>query len=363
MDPQHSGAVEAAAGACVEIGGRRLISFAGCDSLGLARHPDVVAAAALALRDCGVGAAASRATTGTWAHHVDLEHALATWLREEDAVLLPSGWLSVQALAGALAPCCDAVIVDVGAHPAVHDASRLTGLPVRTYRHLDGDHARAVAGTDRALIVTDSVDLVHGRLAPLADLAAAAAATGGALLVDDAHGVGVLGPAGRGAVAAAGAEGAHVLVAGSLSKALGAAGGFFAASRATCDAIRSHAHVYAGATPLPPAVAAAACAAVHLAASGDALRERLAGHARRLREGFAALGLTPPEVDVPWLAVHGLPAHRLQALADGLLEAGFLAPRTAYFGAPEGGVVRLVPSAAHEEQHVTALLDALAPLL
>ncbi len=275
--------IDSADGVHVVVQGRRSVSFAGCDSLGLARHPDVVAAAARELAACGLGASASRTTTGTWTSHRRLERALAEWMQTEDAVLLPAGYMAASALSTALARDADLVLLDDAAHPALRDAATFTGLPVREYGHFDAAAATRSAHGARPLVLTDAVDVTAGRTAPLAALSRLVHAARGRLVVDDAHGIGVLGPRGRGTAAAQRATGDRVHVAGSLSKALGAHGGFVAGTKTICDDVRSRFAAYAGATPIPPSTAAAAHVAVQIASRDEALRVPLRANAARLR--------------------------------------------------------------------------------
>jgi len=355
--------LEAADGVHVLVNGRRLLSFAGCDYLGLARRPEVVAAAAEALARCGVGAGASRTTTGTWQEHVDLERALAHWMRTQDCVLLPSGWVAATALAVTLAPKCDVALVDGGAHPALREAARLTGLTVAEFPHFDARAMSRLAAGRRALVFADAVDVVRGAPAPLAAFARAAERCHGYVIVDDAHGLGVLGPRGRGAAAAMKRRSARVVTVGSLSKALGAHGGFVAGTRALCDRVRTQFAGYSGGTPIPPSTAAAATVAVRLAERDESLLRRLRANANSLRRRFAALGLPAPRAGLPWFSVTGLPASRLAAVERSLRREGFLVPHLRYFGAPPGGFLKIALSAAHEAAHVEALGDALARAL
>ncbi len=379
--------IEAASGAEVVVAGRRLTSFAGCDYLGLARDPEVTAAARAARLTHGGGAGASRTTTGTARPHLELEAALARFAGTEDAVALASGWLAAQSLAAALGADARAAagthdarpalrirgaraarrdadvsvaLLDAGAHPALRDAARLSGLPVREYAHFDPAAAVRAAAGDAPLVLTDSVDLACGTVAPLRRLRTLVERSGGHVIVDDAHGVGVLGPGGRGAVAWRGAESPRVHVAGSLSKAFGTHGGFVAGTRELCRAVRTCAASYAGATPIPPAIAAAATVAVRRAAESDTERRRLHRNARRLRARLAALGLRVPAPGLPWFVVDGLPAARLSGISRALLAAGFLVPHLRYFGAPAGGYLKLVATAAHTRddiERVTAALE------
>jgi 7-keto-8-aminopelargonate synthetase-like enzyme len=346
----------------VTIAGRELVSFAGCDSLGLARHAEVIDAAREALARCGVSASASRTTTGTWDEHARLEEALARYMDAEEAVVFPSGWLACQSLVRTLALSTRIVIVDSGAHPGVADAAALARRPHETYARFDATAAsdaaeRHVGG--RPLLVTCTVDLAHGTLAPLAELAVTAAEVAGALVVDDAHGVGVLGANGRGAAEHLGASGEHVHVAGTLSKAFGAQGGFVVGTRALCDAVRNAAPAYSGATGLPPAIAAAARRSVELAADG-ALREQLQSRCAQARERFDALGLAVPPEPVPWMAIHGETTEELRRIESALDDARFLVPFVRYHGAPTQGYLRVAISAAHTPDDIAALADALA---
>jgi 8-amino-7-oxononanoate synthase len=352
--------LDAADGVHVVVGGRRLVSFAGCDYLGLARRREVVAAATKSLARCGLGAGASRTTTGTWRAHLDLEHALARWLRTQDCVLLPSGWVAATALAVTLAPECDVALLDGGAHPALREAARLTGLPVLEFAHFDASDAARLAKSGRLLVLTDAVDVARGEIAPLAALGRLARRSRGHAIADDAHGFGVLGPSGRGAAAAAGAR---VHTVGSLSKALGAHGGFVAGTRSLCARVRCGFAGYAGGTPIPPSTAAAAAVAVRLAARGAALRSKLRANSAHLRRRFRACGLAVPGAGTPWFSVSGLPPARLAAIALDLRRRGFLVPHIRYFGAPEGGLLKIAVTAAHEASQVEALSDALESAL
>jgi 7-keto-8-aminopelargonate synthetase-like enzyme len=174
-------------------------------------------------------------------------------------------------------------------------------------------------------------------------------------VVDEAHAAGVLGRRGRGAAEHARASGAQV--AGSLSKAFGAQGGFVVGSRSLCDAVRAQT-VYAGATPLAPAVAAAAREAVRIARREPELRRRLAKNAARMRRAFRWLGLATPADDVPWFAISG--RRDLAHIARRLADSGFAVPHIRYFGGPKGGQLKVAVSAAHSAADISALGRALA---
>lgn len=359
--------IDSADGVHVECGGRILVSFAGCDLLGLARHPDVVAAAHRALDAYGASASASRTTTGTLAIHRVLERTLAVFFGAKDAVALPAGWLAAQALVRTVAKNADAVLLDDAAHPAVADAAALSGLPVRRYAHFDAAAARRAAkGAGRVLLLTDGVDVARGAVAPLARLAAVAKEARGHLVVDDSHGAGLIGRGGLGSVAHAGAAAPHVHTVGSLSKAFGSQGGFVTGTRRLCDAVRRAAAAYSGATPLAPAAAAAATHAVFLASAENDDPARLAARralVSRMRKHFRRLGLATPAPGLPWFAVTGRPEATLARASQRLAEAGFLVPHLHYFGGPPEGMLKIAVSATHTAEQIDALGAALATAL
>lgn len=349
-------------GAEVVADGRRLVSFAGCDYLGLAKHDDVVAASHAAADFLGTSASASRTTTGTLDVHVALERSLAAYFGTRAAVHLPAGWLAAQAAARALAARCDAVLLDDGSHPALADAAALSGLPVRGFAHFDARAARRAAGRDRVLVLTDAIDVARAALAPLRALASLVGERRGHLVVDDAHGAGVLGPLGRGTCEATGTAGPRVHVVGSLSKAFASQGGFVVGSVATIAAIRERATVVAGATPLAPAAAAAAECALRTAA--DPLhRTLLFRNVRRMRRRLSECGHPVPRVRLPWFLVRvGDTPGSAAAASAALADRGFLVPHFRYFGAPDGGALRITVTAVHRDAHVDALAAALRDL-
>ncbi|MBL8693554.1 MAG: aminotransferase class I/II-fold pyridoxal phosphate-dependent enzyme [Planctomycetes bacterium] len=356
--------VEGHDGPYAKVGGRRLLSFAGCDYLGLARDREVIAAAARALGRYGLSAGASRTTTGSSAEHRLLEEELASWQGCDDAVLLSSGWLSDGAVASALAPEHDGVVLLGAAHPALEAAARDCGLPLERGSWPESS-AGAFCGNaerfQRPLWMTDAHDLARGVAAPLADLARRVQRDGGSLLVDDAHGVGVLGPGGRGTADRDGARGPRIVVAGTLSKALGVQGGFVAASVDLCRRIRERSPAYGGATPIPPALAAAARVALEVARGerGEVRRAHLGSLARLAAERLRPLGFAGSGQE-PWLSCSSGSAEALRRLSEKLSLRGFLVPYLKYSSAHAGGFLRVSISALHESAHVEALAQAVA---
>ena len=272
--------VTARDGIYVERAGRRLISFSCNDYLNLSRHPTVIKAAVDAAERYGTGAGASRLVTGNHPLHAELEARLARLKATDAACVFGSGYLANTGIVPALAGSGDLILADELSHACIHAGAKLSGATVKLYRHADTDHAEALllahrAGHPRALLVTDGVFSMDGDLAPLHDLANVAKRFDAWLLADDAHGLGVVG-GGRGSSFADGNGGpADVpLQMGTLSKAIGAYGGYLCASQAVIDLMYTRARTFIYSTGLPPPVVAAAIAALDIDRTRQGLRRR-----------------------------------------------------------------------------------------
>jgi 8-amino-7-oxononanoate synthase len=283
--------------------------LAGNDYLGLARHPRVVAAATQALRGYGLGATGSRLVRGSTHPHAALEQALAGWLGTGFALVFSSGYLANLGAVRALAQPGGLIVSDAHNHASLIDGCRLAGARTVVVPHASPSAvARALAdrGGGPALVVTESIFSVDGDLAPLAALHTACREHRALLLVDEAHAVGVLGPRGAGAVAAAGLAAApDLVVTATLSKAFGASGGLVAGAPALRTHLLDTGRTFIYDTALPPAVAAGALAALEVIRSGDALRAELRDRVASLVQRMSAAGLPVPAPDG---AVVSLPA-------------------------------------------------------
>jgi 8-amino-7-oxononanoate synthase len=248
--------------------GRRLLSFCCNDYLNLTHHPAVKEAAIEALRVHGVGAGASRLVTGNHPLFAGLEARLARCKESQAACVFGSGYLTNLGVVPTLAGADDLVLIDELSHACLWAGARLSRAAVVAFRHADVGHARTLLAERRrrhrhALIATDGVFSMDGDIAPLPELAALAQAHDAWLLSDDAHGLGVVG-GGRGSSFAHGAKADIPLQMGTLSKAVGAYGGYLCASAAVVDLIRNRARTLIYSTGLPPAMVAAASAALDL---------------------------------------------------------------------------------------------------
>ncbi|WP_333769880.1 8-amino-7-oxononanoate synthase [Streptomyces sp. IBSBF 2435] len=280
-----------------------LLDLAGNDYLGLSRHPEVTRAGADACLRWGAGATGSRLVTGSTALHAELEAEIADFTGFEAALVMASGYAANLAAVTALTGPGSLLVSDAANHASLIDGCRLSRARTEVVPHADTDAVRkALAGkTGPALVVSDSVFSVDGDAAPLAGLAAAARDHGAALLVDDAHGLGVLGDGGRGAPHAAGLAGApDVVCTATLSKALGAQGGVVLGPAAVIDHLVNAARTFIFDTGLAPAAAGAALGALRLLRREPDRAGRALAAARTFHRLLTAAGLdaTAPDACV-----------------------------------------------------------------
>ncbi|SCL32799.1 8-amino-7-oxononanoate synthase [Micromonospora pallida] len=273
-----------------------VIDLAGNDYLGLATHPEVTGAATAALRAYGLGATGSRLVRGSTYVHQDLEDALADWLGTERALVFSSGYLANLGALRALVQPRTLLVSDAHNHASLIDGCRISGAETVVTPHADVaavQAALAAAPGRPAVVVTESVFSVDGDLAPLARLHEVARRHGALLLVDDAHALGVTGPAGAGAVVAAGLAGApDVVVTATLSKSLGGVGGVVAGPAPFVRHLVETGRTFIFDTALPPAMAAGVRAAVELARTRDDLRAELVDRGALTVRRLRAAGLT-----------------------------------------------------------------------
>ncbi|MFI6938893.1 8-amino-7-oxononanoate synthase [Streptomyces sp. NPDC050418] len=283
-----------------------LLDLASNDYLGLTRHPEVVAGAAEAARTWGAGATGSRLVTGTTELHARLEQELAAFCGFEAALVLSSGYAANLAAVTALAPHGTLIVSDASNHASLIDGCRLARGTTAVAAHNDPESVRKALGTHQgpALAVTDSVFSVDGDRAPLAELAAVCRESGAGLLLDDAHGLGVLGEGGRGAAQAAGLAGAPDVVATlTLSKSLGSQGGAVLGPAKVIEHLVNTARTFIFDTGLAPAAAGGALAALRLLRREPARAERAREVASALHSGLTAAGLQAVRPDAAVVSV------------------------------------------------------------
>lgn len=277
-----------------------VVDLAGNDYLGLAAHPAVVGASSSALRAYGLGATGSRLVRGSTALHASLENSLASWLGSSATLVFSSGYLANLAAVRSLAGVCDLIVSDAYNHASLIDGCKISGAPVVVAPHNSPSAVASILDAypgQTAVVVTESVFSVDGDLAPLAELHEITSARGALLLVDDAHALGVRGPAGAGGVVEAGLAGEpDVVVTATLSKSLGAAGGVVAGPAQLHRHLVDTGRTFIYDTALPPAVAAGALAALSVLRSADDRRATLVDRTKRAVERLRAAGL---EVSTP----------------------------------------------------------------
>lgn len=361
--------------------GRRVLLFCSNDYLGLANHPLVVEAMRDAAGRYGVGAGAAHLVTGHRHAHQALEEELAAFTGRRRALLFSTGYMANLGVLGALSGRGGRVYQDRYNHASLLDGSQCVGARLQRYPHRDmatlEQRLQAYRGDTPALVASDTVFSMDGDRAPLASLAALSSRYRAWLLVDDAHGFGVLGPQGRGTLAEQGLDSVQVpVLMATLGKAVGTFGAFVAGDEELIETLVQRARSYIYTTAAPPAVAAATRAALRLIEDGEGLRQRLATLVTRFRDGAGQLGLTPTGVPAePSGADRGNPATPIQPLLLGssrralrasgeLLDAGFVVTAIRPPTVPEGSArLRVTLSAAHTEEQVDRLLNALDRVL
>ncbi|MEU9954223.1 8-amino-7-oxononanoate synthase [Streptomyces sp. NPDC050982] len=302
-----------------------LLDLAGNDYLGLARHPEVTGAAAGAARTWGAGATGSRLVSGSTELHAELERELAEFCGFESALVFSSGYAANLAAVTALAPHGSLVVSDAGNHASLIDGCRLARGTTQVVAHADPDAVRKALGTHAgvAVVVSDTVFSVDGDAAPLTGLAAACRESGAALLVDDAHGLGVLGDGGRGAPHAVGLAGApDVVTTVTLSKSLGSQGGAVLGPAHVIDHLVNAARTFIFDTGLAPAAAGAALAALRLLRREPERATRARAVATTLHERLTAEGLEAVRPDAAVVSVRASSPERAVRWAADCREAG-----------------------------------------
>jgi 8-amino-7-oxononanoate synthase len=353
-------------GTRVRVAGRELRNFCSNDYLGLAQHPALVQAQCAAAREFGAGSGAAHLISGHSLVHQRLEAELADFTGRERALLFSTGYMANLGVLSALGERGEVLLEDRLNHASLIDGASLSGARLVRYAHADAQAAatRVREFPKTSLIASDGVFSMDGDLAPVRELAALAKQQQAWLLIDDAHGLGVLGAHGGGVVELAGLGAAEVpLLIGTLGKAFGSFGAFVAGDAALIDYLLQRARSYIYTTALPPAVAAASSAALALVRSEGWRRTRLAAHVARFRAGALQLGFTLGASTTPIQPLLIGAASDAVALSAALRAAGFWVAAIRPPTVPAGSArLRVTLSAAHDESDIDALLVALAEL-
>ncbi|MHB8622258.1 MAG: 8-amino-7-oxononanoate synthase [Sulfuricaulis sp.] len=358
--------LESPQGVEVRVGAETLLSFCSNDYLGLANHPQLIAAFRAGAERYGVGAGASHLVSGHSRAHHALEEELADFVGAERALLFSTGYMANLGVLSALTDRHGMIFEDRLNHASLIDAARLTRAKVQRYPHLDTARLAEMLAPSPAsgIITTDAVFSMDGDIAPLAELRGLAAKHGVRLLVDDAHGFGVLGKIGQGTL-----EQLQVpllppvILMGTLGKALGVFGAFVAGEAVLIETLIQRARTYIYTTALPPAVAEAARAGLSIVRAEGWRRQHLAALVAQFRNGAQQLGYAVSACATPIQPLILGDASAALAASRQLRDQGILIPAIRPPTVPEGSArLRVTFSAAHTTAHVNRLLDTLAAM-
>ncbi|GIV81866.1 MAG: 2-amino-3-ketobutyrate CoA ligase [Anaerolineae bacterium] len=361
----HIRTLDSPQGAWLVVDGKRVLNFSSNNYLGLANHPKLIAAAKQAMDRYGVGPAAVRTIAGTMSLHVELERRLAAFKGVEAAITFQSGFTANLATIPALVGRGDVIFSDRLNHASIIDGCRLSRAQIVAYEHCDPDDLRrqikATSEYGRRLIVTDGVFSMDGDIAPLPELYEIAAEHDILLMVDDAHGEGVLGRGGRGIVDHFDLHGKVDIEVGTLSKAFGVVGGVVAGKQVIVDWLRQRGRPFLFSSAMTVPDVAACLAAVDLLEESTELVDRLWQNAEYFKSGMQALGFDTGRTQTPIVPVMLGEAPLAQQFSKRLFEEGVFAMAIGYPTVPQGQArIRVMNSATHSRDDLDLALDIFA---
>jgi glycine C-acetyltransferase len=363
--------MSSAQGPIVSIDGSRLVSLSSNDYLGLTHHPRLRAAALEAVREFGVGSGAVRTIAGTMSMHEALEAELAAFKGTPAVLTFQSGFTANTGVIPTVTGETDLIVSDALNHASIIDGMRLSKAPRQVYPHADVDalreilreartNGRAGGGEHRLiLVVTDGVFSMDGDIAPLPGIVEAAEAFDAAVMVDDAHASGVLGRNGRGSVDHFGLHGRVAIQVGTLSKAVGALGGYVAGSLALREILTQRARPFLFSTSHPPAVVAACREAIKVMCDEPQLQDRLWANTRRFKAELTRLGFDTGHSETPITPVMMGDPDTAGRFADRLIEEGVFAQPVVFpTVAIDKARLRTIVTAAHADEQLDVALSA-----
>ena len=365
---RHRTNVASGCDSVLQVEGKSLVNFCSNDYLGLAGHPDIAAALKSAIDQYGTGSGASHLISGHSTAHQQLEEQLAEFTGRPRALLFSTGYMANMGVINALVGRHDLVLEDQLNHASLLDGGHLSRADYKRYKHNNMqqlDYLLEQSTASRKLIVTDGVFSMDGDLAPLPEMSALAAQHSGWLMVDDAHGMGVLGATGGGIVEQQGltVEQLPVLM-GTLGKSFGTFGAFIAGSEALIETLIQFARTYIYTTALPPAIACASSASLQIVRREHWRREHLQSLIQRFRAGAEQLGLQLMDSQTPIQPVLINNDQRVMEINQQLRSKGFMVGAIRPPTVPAGsGRLRITLSANHSNQQIDQLLDALEACL
>ena len=344
---------------------RQVVNLSSNNYLGLTTHPRLREAALAATRDLGVGSGSVRSIAGTMSIHMELERRLAAFKKTEAVVVFQSGFAANAGTVAAVLTKEDVVISDELNHASIIDGARLSRATIKVFPHKDAAAARRILrdlpASQRKLLITDGVFSMDGDVGAIPDLCTLAEEFGCIMMVDDAHASGVFGKNGRGTIDHFGLHGRVDIQVGTLSKAVGALGGYVAGSRALIDFLYHRARPFLFSTSHPPATAAACIAAIDVLEQEPQIIDRLWDNTRFFKAGLRALGFNTGLSESPITPVIAGDGALAMKLSDRLFQEGVFAQGIAFpTVARDKARVRTIVTATHTRDDLQFALDVFA---
>jgi glycine C-acetyltransferase len=348
--------------ATAKIDGRSVVNLSSNNYLGLTTHPTLIERAIAATKAFGAGSGSVRTIAGTMQIHMELERRLAAFKKTEAVVVFQSGFAANAGTVAAILTRDDAIVSDELNHASIIDGARLSRATIKVFPHKNVDAARKILqelpATQRKLLITDGVFSMDGDLGALPELCALAEEFGCIMMVDDAHASGVFGKNGRGTIDHFGMHGRVDVQVGTLSKAIGALGGYVAGSRDLIEFLYHRARPFLFSTSHPPSVAASCLAALDILEHEPAIIERLWDNTRFFKKGLEDLGFDTGLSQSPITPVIAGEGSRAMALSDKLFAEGVFAQGIAYpTVARDKARVRTIVTASHTKDELQFALD------
>lgn len=374
--------MQSAPGTYTTIGGRKYLYFMGTGYLGLHGHPEILRATCRAIKKYGMGSATSRRAFGNSPPIIDVENRAARFFGMEDAFYFMTGYLSNSVIVQAILGTFDVVFIDESSHYSVRDAARLSEKPVYTFANRNPEDLRKVmeercSGGLRPLVITDGLFPVRGVLAPLREYYEILRVfPASALLVDDAHALGAVGPTGRGSIEQTGLpwetvntnvqpeNAPRLFVAGTLSKAFGGFGGIVPGSAAFIEHIHENSPYFRAANPVPAGIAAGSAKALELVMDNPGMISQLHRNVKIVRDGLRSMGIDVEDSAIPIICVVLDTAEQMKQVQSWLMEQGILIaynPKYSDLG-PKGGI-RIAVFATHTEKMIEKMLQGFKTVL
>ena len=347
----------------ISINNKRYSFFGGNNYLGLANHPSLIKNAINSIKKYGINFSASRQTTGTSELHLELEKLLSIFKNKKDSVVFASGYMGNRILLQALKGQYSAVFLDESAHPSIHDGIPSDISNVFSYNHCDSEHLEILLKKNkkfRPLILTDGVFALTGEIAPLDKIYPLAEKYNAILITDDAHATGILGENGRGTPEFFHLdEAANIYQSETLSKALGAYGGFISAGYEIINTIREKSTVYLASTSLPPTIVSAACSSIKIIRQQPELRIILIENLKKIMEGVRRLNFQTYSDCTPIIPLLFNSQKNAINIFEFLKENNIIVPYITYPLKMNKFIVRITVSAIHTKEQIEELLVVL----